>query len=104
MPHRPILAAALPLLAALAACAGSAEPPAELILHNARAYTLAWDDPATDGTPAPNAPHDSTGWHHDATAVAVRDGRLVYVGSDSGALALRGDGTRVIDLQGATLL
>ena len=101
---QPTSVVALPLLAVLAACATPAPPPADLILHNARAYTLAWDDPTTDGSPALGAPHDSAGWHHDATAVAVRDGRLVYVGNDSGALALRGQGTRVIDLAGGTLL
>jgi predicted amidohydrolase YtcJ len=101
---RPGVLAALVAAAALAACATPGAPPADLILHNARAYTLAWDDPSGAGVPAANAPHDSTGWRHDATAVAVRDGRLVYVGDDAGALALRGEGTRVIDLQGATLL
>ncbi len=89
------------------ACAGtpSAPPPADLIVHHARGYTLTWADPSFEGVPAVGAPYDSlTGWRHDVTAVAARDGRIVYVGSDSGALALRGDGTRVIDAGGATLL
>ncbi len=39
-----------------------------------------------------------------ATAVAVRHGRIVFVGDDAGARALAGTDTRIIDLQGATLL
>lgn len=39
-----------------------------------------------------------------AQALAVRDGRIVWVGSRAGALALRGADTRVVDLAGRTLL
>ena len=92
-------------LALLASCSAPKAEPADLVLHNAHAYTLAWSDPSGEGVPASGAPFDSSGgWHHDATAVAVRGGRIVFVGSDSGALALRGDRTRVMDLGGATLL
>ncbi len=91
-------------LLGLVACTAS-PPHADLILHGARAYTLAWPDPDIEGRPAPAAPWNSaSGWQHDASAVAIRDGRIVYVGSDSGALALRGDATEVVDLAGATLL
>ena len=107
----PLLPRTFPLLvlgavAILAsACTPSAPPPADLIVHHARGYSLAWADPSLEGVPAAGAPYDAlTGWRHDATAVAVRDERIVYVGSDSGALALRGEGTRVIDAGGATLL
>lgn len=95
------------ILAAFSAvgCSSPAGEPADLILTNAHAYTLAWADPSREGVPAAGAPYDSSGgWHHDATAVAVRGGRIVYVGSDSGALALRGDRSQVIDLAGRVLL
>ncbi len=39
-----------------------------------------------------------------ASAVAVRDGAIVFVGSDAGARALTGSRTRVIDLRGRMLL
>jgi hypothetical protein len=39
-----------------------------------------------------------------ATAVAVRDGRIVYVGSDQGARPFTGPGTRVIPLKGRMVL
>lgn len=91
----------------LIACAPSAPVQAapDLILVNAHAYTMAWSEPSRDGAPAPDAPFDSArGWRHDATAVGVRGGRIVYVGNDSGALALRGITSRVIDLHEQTLL
>ncbi|MCE2903265.1 MAG: amidohydrolase [Gemmatimonadaceae bacterium] len=94
-------------LCGVAACAPGldAAPTADLVLHHAHVYTLTWPEPSTDGTPSPQAPYDSaSGWHHDATAVAVREGRIVYVGTDSGALALAGPDTRVIDLEGHVLL
>jgi predicted amidohydrolase YtcJ len=37
-------------------------------------------------------------------ALAVRAGRIVYVGDDAGAQALTGKKTRVIDLQGRMLM
>lgn len=39
-----------------------------------------------------------------AEALAARDGRLVYVGTDSGAAAFIGPGTRVLDLGGQMVL
>lgn len=98
-------AAAIVVAVASVSCTSPKGEPADLILTNAHAYTLAWDDPSREGVPAAGAPYDSSGgWHHDATAVAVRGGRIVYVGSDSGALALRGDRSQVIDLAGGVLL
>lgn len=40
----------------------------------------------------------------NAEAVAVKDGKIVYVGSNSGLENWRGQGTQVIDLEGKTLL
>jgi predicted amidohydrolase YtcJ len=77
---------------------------ADLILTDAHVYTLRWGEPARDGTPAPDAPTTNGKWHPDAAAVAIRGGRIIYVGSDKGALALRGKRTRVIDLNGATVI
>lgn len=77
---------------------------ADLILTDARVYTLRWGEPARDGKPAPDAPTTDGKWHPDAAAVAIRGGRIIYVGSDKGALALRGKRTRVIDLNGATVI
>ena len=38
------------------------------------------------------------------TAVAVQDGKIVFVGSDAGAEAWRGSSTRVVDLRGQMVL
>jgi predicted amidohydrolase YtcJ len=78
--------------------------PADLILTHGRVYTLRWHDPAGDGTPAADAPRDARGWHPDAEAIAMRDGRIVFVGSDRDAAAYRGPRTRLIDLGGKTVL
>jgi predicted amidohydrolase YtcJ len=71
---------------AVAACGSS--PPAEratLIVHNARVYTVNAAQPT-------------------AEAVAIRGDRIVLVGSNDDAVALRGDATRVIDAGGAALV
>ena len=78
--------------------------PADLILTDARVYTLSWGEPGLDGSPARDAPFAGGQWHPDAEAVVMRGGTIIYVGSDSGALALRGKATRVIDLNGATVI
>lgn len=62
-----------------------APPPADLIVTNARIYTV--DDS-----------------HPFVSAMAVRDGRVEFVGSAQEALLLRGAGTRVIDAGGQTII
>jgi predicted amidohydrolase YtcJ len=59
--------------------------PADLVVTNARIYT------ADDGRPM-------------ASAMAIRGGRVLFVGSDRGALTLRGAQTRVMDAGGATII
>lgn len=86
------------------ACAEEpAAPAADLILTNARVYTLAWPDPTPGGRLDATAPHDGA-WQPDAGAVAITGGEISLVGSTDEALALRGPGTDVIDLEGATVL
>jgi predicted amidohydrolase YtcJ len=94
-------------VAALALCAATScrgVEPAELLLVNARVYTLAWDEPDADGRPAASAPHSAQGWQPDAEAVAIRGGRIVFVGSATDAGRFRGGSTTVRDLAGATVL
>jgi predicted amidohydrolase YtcJ len=94
--------AAFLIVVALCACG---EPPADLVLTHARVYTLAWSEPGLDGAPALDAPYSfSQGWRPDAEAVAVRDGRIVFVGSADDVLAFQDAGTEVLDLQDATVL
>ena len=74
-----ILAAAALLSAALA----RAQPPPELILFHGRIITV--------------DPHDSI-----AQGVAIRDGRIIAIGTDRDVLLLAGAATRRIDLRGRT--
>ena len=62
-----------------------APPPADLIVTNARIYTV--DDS-----------------HPFVPAMAVRDGRVQFVGSDREALLLRGAATKLIDAGGQTVI
>src|SRR5689334_2387697 len=83
------------LLVALAllscgACGVSAQPApvtdaADLIVHHAVVYTVEATAPR-------------------AQAVAVRGDRIVYVGTDAGALALKGPATRVVDAGGRAMI
>jgi predicted amidohydrolase YtcJ len=67
---------------ALVGCADSQGPaPAELVLDNGRIYTLDSEQP----------------W---AEAVAIREGRFVFVGGNEEAAAYVGENTQVIDLGG----
>jgi predicted amidohydrolase YtcJ len=81
-----------------------AAEPADLLLLNGRVYTLAWGEPDLEGKPAPDAPVTASGFRPDAEAIAVKGGRIVFVGSAAGAESYRGSATRVLDLKGATVV
>lgn len=90
------------LVSFLTSCTGSNE--ADLIVTNGRVYTYTWDDPAADGTPAASAPFKEGVWHPDAAAVATRNGKIIFVGSNQDAETFRGANTRIIDVRGGTIL
>lgn len=79
-----LLGAALSALLAATVPAGALAQEADLIL---------WGGPI----------HTADARQPTAEAVAVDDGRIVFVGDRAGAEALRGDDTRVIELRGAAL-
>lgn len=95
VPRRPAFpgaSLATVLLLSVVACGAVPEPepvpapaPADMLLSNARVYTM----------------EAATPW---AEAVAIRGGRIVAVGSDAQLASLRGAGTRVLDLGGRLLL
>ena len=87
-----------------AGCHHDHEHGADLLLVNGKVYSLAWGEPSPDGAIAADAPHDDAGWRPDAEALAVADGRIVFVGSAGEAEAHRGSATRVIDAGGAVIL
>ncbi|MEQ9568682.1 MAG: amidohydrolase [Longimicrobiales bacterium] len=99
------------LLAGLAGCGGDAPPAggedaaADLVLTDARVYTLDWSPPGPEGTPAADAPHDpERGWQPDASTVAMRGNRIVYVGDAAGVADFVGPETRTLELGGAVVL
>lgn len=102
----------LATVVALTLLAGCAEKPAEvaeeggadLILTNARVYTLNWGEPGAEGEMAADAPHGDSGWEPDAEAVVTKGGDVLFVGSTREALEYRGDASRVVDLAGATVI
>ncbi len=106
MPNRVRVSAAAVVLSLLCACAPPTPPPpaADVVLVNARAYTMSWPDPAPDGTPAGLAPYTASGWTPDAQAVALSGGKIMLVGTREVVEARKGPATQVIDLGGATLL
>ncbi len=65
--------------------APSAAQPADLIVTNARIYTV------DDGRPL-------------AEAMAIRGGRVQFAGSERGALTMRGPQTRILDAADATII
>ena len=73
------------LLLLLPALAAAQRQPADLIVTNARIYTV-----------------DET--HPLAEAMAVRGGKVQFVGSTGAAMALKGSSTRVLDLNGRTVI
>jgi predicted amidohydrolase YtcJ len=74
--------AALICLAGLVACAGDSEvESADLVLTNGKIVTV------DDATP-------------QAEALAVREGKILAVGTSSEMLAYAGDATRIVDLEG----
>jgi len=97
-----LLPAVLLLLVGSACRASDSEP--DLILLNARVYTLNWGEPDLEGRPATDAPWGPDGWHPDAEAVVIRGGRIAFVGSSAEARARTGPETVIRDLAGATVL
>jgi predicted amidohydrolase YtcJ len=94
-------------LTLMVACSGDTPPAsdsvADLILTNARVYSLDWPDPLPDGTISAAAPYRD-GWQPDAEAVVIGDGKILFVGSHKEAAAWRSENTRAIDLKGATVI
>ena len=89
-------------VAAFTSCSGGS---ADLLLTNARVYTLTWTEPTESGAPALDAPYSaSEGWRPDAEAVAIRNGLILFTGTAAEAEAYLGPGTEVLDLAGATVV
>ena len=98
---RTVRLAAAAAVTFLAAC-GSSE--ADLVLTNAKVYTLSWGEPDPEGVPAADAPFADGVWTPDAEAVAVKGGLILAVGSSEDVAVFAGPNTEVRDLAGATVV
>ncbi len=76
---------------------------ADLILTNARVYTMQWQEPSIEGELSPEAPNNE-GWRPDAEAIVIKNNLITYVGKTREALNYQSDETRIIDLAGATII
>lgn len=79
------LPVALVFLVVAPVLAAQQQRPADLIVTNARIYTADQTRPT-------------------ATAMAIRDGRIVFVGSERGAMTFAGSSTERMDLDGKTVI
>ncbi len=79
-------------------------PSDDLVITNGRVYTFSWSEPSADGEPASDAPRDGNGWHPDAESVVIRDGKIIFVGSNDDAQPFVDDDMEVLDVAGATVL
>jgi len=79
-------------------------PLADLVLTGGKVYSLDWTDPDLDGQPSADAPFNDGTWSPDASAVAIKDGLILGLGSDDEMSAFVGDATQLIDLNGATVV
>ncbi len=77
---------------------------ADLILSNGKIYTFSWPDPDAEGNPSAGAPVIDGRWQPDAQSLAIRGSTILAVGSAAEVESHRGERTRVIDLDGATVL
>lgn len=77
---------------------------ADLILHNAKVYTLSWSDPDKKGIPANDAPFREGKWNPDAEAIAIKGNKILFVGDSEKALSFKGEKTEIVDVEGAVLL
>lgn len=99
----------VPLLAMLVSCSESNEidsavQEADLIITGGKIYSLNWAKPNLEGKTSDAAPYDGLGWHADAEALAIIDGKIAAIGASMEIDKMRGEQTRVIDVMGATIL
>ena len=103
-PDSPTAEAPVQPAAAERAPAAAQPPRDDLVITNGRVYTFSWSEPSVEGQPAPDAPRDGNGWHPDAESVVIRDGKIVFVGSNDDAQRYVDEDMEVLDVAGATVL
>ncbi len=92
------------LVASSTGCSNREGREADLVLTGGNVYTLNWPRPDDSGKTSEHAPYSIAGWSADAEAIAIRDGNIIAIGSDEEIQSLIGSKTRVIDVEGSTIL
>lgn len=79
---------------------------ADIVLTNAKVYSLDWGEPNSAGKPSEDAPFENGKWFPDADTVAIQGGKILFVGKrdDDGLADLLSETTELIDLNGATVI
>ena len=77
---------------------------ADLAFINGKVYSLNWGEPSLEGLPSNDAPFNEGIWQPDATAIAIIENQIAFVGSDNAVKQYIDASTQVIDLKGATVL
>ena len=85
-------------------CQNSSDEFADLVITNAKVYTLSWDDPSSDGTPAQNAPIKDGTYVSDASAIVVSNENISEVIRDENVSKYCGPNTIIIDAKGNYVL
>lgn len=90
------------LISTLISC--STENAADTVILNVKVYTLSWDDPSLEGVPADNAPFENDRWTFDAEAIAIKDQKIVAVGTNEEIKQFQSNSTQTIDAKGAVVI
>jgi predicted amidohydrolase YtcJ len=77
---------------------------ADIVLTNAKVYSLNWPEPDLNGRPDQAAPFRDNQWTPDAQAVVMKAGKIQYVGDNDHALSFADEKSQIVDLAGAAVI
>ena len=92
------------LLIILGCKKGVEDIKADTVITNAKVYSLTWEDPDENGTPAQNAPFKNQQWLYDAEAISIKNQIIQFVGSNEEVRKYIGTNTKVINAKGAIVV
>lgn len=92
------------LLIVISSCKTEQDTMADVVITNAKVYTLNWDEPSLEGVPAKNAPYTNEKWSFDAEAIAIKNNLIQFVGTNDEVTKYIGKETKVIDAKNAIVI
>jgi predicted amidohydrolase YtcJ len=93
----------IPIYMLFLACSQDSEK-ADLIIINAKIYSLNWAEPDLNGKASSDAPYDEKGWHPDANSLAIANRKIIFIGNQSEINSYKSDSTKIIDAKGNVVL